>query len=192
MALKNAQQSELIREQNAELRRKSETDELTGVFNRRFFEEQYHKMWEWANRGDSFLSVLMIDADHFKAINDTYGHQAGDSCLKQIARLIGEQVKRPNDILARYGGEEFVLLLGTTDLDGAFALGEKIRTVIESTAMVHADISIRVTVSIGVCSLLPSDYPEMNREKALSLADDALYCAKDEGRNRVIGAIIPD
>lgn len=169
---------------NHELDRLSRTDYLTGVANRRFFEESLDREWSRAARGKYAISLLMIDVDYFKAYNDCYGHIEGDYCLQQVARALSVSVKRPADMVARFGGEEFVVLLPETE-EGALALAEECRKKVEELQIAHQDseVSQYVTVSIGVCSLIPiGGQPARALVKA---ADDALYRAKNEGRNRV-------
>lgn len=161
-------------------------DGLTGVANRRTFDQRLQMAWRLAQRHQTPLSLVMIDADHFKAVNDDFGHQAGDQCLRDIARCIATQLKRPGDLLARYGGEEFVLLLPQTDAAGASHLAEAIRAAVEGTFARAADAgggAPRLTVSCGCATWTPAvdDAPE----HLLRLADRNLYRAKAAGRNRV-------
>jgi diguanylate cyclase (GGDEF)-like protein len=127
----------------------------------------------------------MVDIDYFKQYNDTYGHQAGDTCLQQVAKAIGEIVSRPGDLPARYGGEEFVVVLPKTDATGAAIVAEKMRATVHALRLQHASsqVSNRVTISIGVAAMVP---PEKSEPAVLvAAADQALYRAKREGRNRV-------
>jgi diguanylate cyclase (GGDEF)-like protein len=170
---------------NLELEQISITDGLTSVFNRRFFMERIRQEVKRVNRYGSSVSVLMIDIDHFKKINDTYGHQAGDAVLANLAATIKRRL-RETDVLARYGGEEFVLIATPMELPGALILAERIRALVESTPLEHNGRRISVTVSIGISTWTPSlkeDFEELVR-----LADGALYRAKEEGRNRVRAA----
>lgn len=129
----------------------------------------------------------MVDIDRFKLYNDTYGHQAGDECLKEIAEKLEESCKRSMDIVARYGGEEFIILLPDTDLDGARMVAKKINKNIQDMKIEHvkSEHGEIVTVSIGVASDIPKD--EKSLEKLIGLADKMLYLAKESGRNRVEG-----
>ena len=154
------------------------TDSLTGLKNRRRFDAAIDSEWRRAMRQKTALSLLMIDADHFKAYNDTYGHQAGDQVLVGIAICISDSVKRVSDCVARYGGEEFAVLLPGTNAADAFKVAETIRVKV----MGWSDDSAASTVSIGVASTVPNagwDWPQLVRA-----ADEALYAAKAAGRNR--------
>lgn len=170
---------------NQELEQLSITDSLTQVFNRRFFMERIRQEVKRVNRYGSSLSLLMIDIDHFKNVNDTYGHLAGDAVLAGVAGVIRQRL-RETDILARYGGEEFVLIATPMEMNGACALAERIRSLVEAAAIDHNGQTIKVTVSIGVSSWQPA--LKDNAEELIRLADDALYGAKEEGRNRVRSA----
>jgi diguanylate cyclase (GGDEF)-like protein len=169
----------------AELQTQSGQDWLTGLANRRRFDEMLQQEWGRARRDETSLAVLMIDIDYFKPFNDTYGHQAGDTCLQQAAKALGEVVSRPGDLPARYGGEEFVVVLPQTDAAGAAIVAEKMRAKVEALRIPHASsqVSNRVTISIGVAAMVP---PEKSEPAVLiAAADKALYRAKREGRNRV-------
>ena len=168
----------------------SRRDGLTGVHNRRSFDETLKLEWRRARRNKFHLAALMIDIDFFKKYNDTYGHRQGDQCLKTIAKTIQESLKRPGDFVARYGGEEFVVLLPGTEEKGAYKIGREIQAGLAGLAIVHqtSDVSDYVTVSIGVSSIVPdeSNDPEM----IITASDEALYEAKKSGRNRInIGTI---
>lgn len=169
----------------AELQTQSGQDWLTGLANRRRFDETFRQEWNRARRDETSLGVLMVDIDYFKPYNDTYGHQAGDTCLQQVAKTIGEVVSRPGDLPARYGGEEFVVVLPKTDAAGAAIVAEKMRATVEALRIQHANsqVSNRVTISVGVAAMVP---PEKSEPAVLiAAADQALYRAKREGRNRV-------
>lgn len=162
------------------------TDPLTGLANRRRFTDALDKEWQRAARDGRPLSLLFVDADRFKAFNDTHGHQAGDRCLKAIADTLSSALRRPADLAARYGGEEFVLLLPSTDSAGARHLAETIRAGVEALAMPRgrAPGDGVVTVSIGVATERPG--AQMRKPEGLvAQADHALYAAKAAGRNRV-------
>ncbi len=167
------------------LRDLSHIDGLTNIPNRRRLEEVLARQWAHASRNGLPLSALFVDIDHFKAYNDTYGHLAGDDCLRQVARALFASVKRPCDLVARFGGEEFVVLLPDTDGAGAYHVALRMCQVIEALKIPHgaALLSPYVTVSVGACvcrecrSFLP--------EALLACADEALYGAKNQGRNRV-------
>lgn len=171
-----------------ELQRLATCDGLTGVANRRSFDDTLNAEWRRATRESRALSLLMLDVDYFKHYNDTYGHQGGDECLKRVAGAMREVTKRPSDAVARYGGEEFAVVLPATDLSGAYIVAERIRAAVEKLAMPHAksQVADHVTVSIGVASVLVSlDGVQAN---LVGAADAALYRAKMEGRNRVVVA----
>ncbi len=161
-------------------------DGLTGLKNRSFFNGRIQKNWNHALRVKMNLSLLMIDIDFFKKINDTRGHQAGDECLKQVARIIMNNIHRPMDSVSRYGGEEFAVTLNGTDLSGARHVAEWIRKEIESTVFMVEEKEIAMTVSIGVASMIPGEID--NSDLLVASADKALYRAKAGGRNCVIAA----
>ncbi|WP_042195821.1 sensor domain-containing diguanylate cyclase [Paenibacillus camerounensis] len=162
-------------------------DGLTNIANRRYFDETLEKEWKRAQRSGSpeGLSLIMFDIDYFKAYNDLYGHQAGDECLRKIALLGKDAVRRPSDLIARYGGEEFAVILPDTNRTGALALAEKLRAAVENEKLSHAGsrISGMVTISIGVSHCLP--HTGASAEQLIAEADQALYYSKAAGRNRV-------
>ncbi|MBM7622483.1 transporter substrate-binding domain-containing protein [Sporohalobacter salinus] len=174
-----------LAEANKKLKDMSFVDGLTQIPNRRRFDEVLKKEWKRSLREKSSLSLIMVDLDCFKEFNDTYGHLAGDDCLKKVAKSLSEAVKRPTDFVARYGGEEFVVILPDTDKKGAKKVSEKLRKEIESLKILHANsqISDCVTVSLGTVTTVPT--VELSREKFVDAADKALYQAKQEGRNQV-------
>ena len=173
-----------LEEKNAELQRLSSQDGLTGLANRRTFDEFFQKEWLRAARESSPLSLILIDIDHFKKYNDNYGHQGGDNCLRKVAQKLGETVGRPGDLVARYGGEEFVVVMPSTDMEGAASIAAALRENVVSMAEPHAYSSTagHVTISLGVATLKPTS--EMAPETLIHKADEALYKAKEEGRNR--------
>ena len=155
-------------------------DTLTGLRNRRWFDEMFPRQFERAARADHPVSLLMIDIDHFKTLNDTYGHQVGDAALHHVAQLLASAV-RPQDLLARYGGEEFVVLLPEGDVQTAGTIAERLRqTVATARHDSGAPALPPVTISIGVASRQPGD----TLDALLARADQALYRAKDTGRDR--------
>lgn len=165
------------------LKRTGLTDALTGINNRRFFDQRIHEEIERAGRQDEPLSCLFIDIDHFKAVNDNHGHQVGDRVLHRVAKLLQSHLRR-SDVLARYGGEEFAMLLGNTAAGGAIEIAERLR---QAVATKTGDLPA-VTVSIGVATLRPAETSAANEQQASGLllaADQALYAAKESGRNRV-------
>ena len=160
------------------------TDALTGLANRRTFDEVLMREWARCARSKSPLSVLLLDVDFFKVYNDTYGHIAGDQCLRQIALAIAGCVKRPGDVACRYGGEEFVVVLPETAHENAIQVGEAICEAVRSAKIVHQGSSLGyATVSIGCAGILPEDGGEPSL--LTELADAQLYRAKENGRNRV-------
>ncbi|NCJ08376.1 diguanylate cyclase [Synechococcales cyanobacterium C] len=172
---------------NSELRRLAAVDELTQVANRRAFDESLTQHWRSGLRGGEPLSLILCDIDYFKPYNDTYGHPAGDDCLKKVAQTLAQTVGRPTDLVARYGGEEFGILLPSTPFPGAVQVANKICEAVRSQHLPHqaSMISEGVTLSCGVASLLPT--PNETAEKLIVLADQALYQAKQQGRDRVVG-----
>ena len=173
------------------LRVMASTDSLTGLSNRRSFEDALDMEWRRAVRQETELAVLMIDADFFKAYNDLYGHPAGDKALQQLAGALQASARRPADWVARIGGEEFVALLPDTGLEGGSTMAERIRREVGELAILHAGSPYgRMTFSIGIASLHPDD--EGDPGKLLKLADDAMYRAKAAGRDRVVVAGLAD
>ncbi len=169
---------------NKKLEEKANVDGLTGIRNRRYFDARFKEEWQRAQRNHLPISVLMVDIDHFKKINDRYGHLVGDECLKSVAQTIRSTVKRSIDTVARYGGEEFSILMQATSAAEATKLADLIREEVESNGLNINEAPIRFTISIGVATLVPkyTDEPEA----VISLADDALYQAKNNGRNQVV------
>ena len=174
-----------LREANELLSELSIRDGLTGLYNRRRFDEVFDMEWRRSLRTLRPLALLMIDVDSFKALNDAYGHQRGDDCLREIARVLEEHPRRGHDMVARFGGEEFAILLPGADAAGALRIGETIRATIEAQQLEHAHspVSPWVTISVGVCSRTPRIGE--TAETMLYDADMALYLAKQLGRNRV-------
>ncbi|MDN4056293.1 sensor domain-containing diguanylate cyclase [Massilia sp. YIM B02763] len=169
---------------NATLASLAYVDGLTGLFNRRYYEQALDRELQRARRLGAPLALLMLDVDHFKKYNDHYGHPAGDTCLAQVGEAIQRGLRRPGDVAARYGGEEFVVLLPSTDMAGATAVAEAIRAGVEEQALAHAQAPGGiVTISVGVCVLVPSDADDA--AELVNRADAALYRAKQAGRNRV-------
>lgn len=172
---------------NKELQRLSTTDGLTGIANRRLFDELSAREWRRCERMKKPMALVMVDVDHFKKYNDTYGHQGGDECLKAVAAQVARAAPRASDLAARYGGEEFVLVLGDTTVDGAKWVANNIRQHVADLNMPHSASNIgHVSVSCGVASLLPLE--GMSFDILLKVADEALYKAKEQGRNTVVCA----
>ena len=179
-----AQRERELSAANSQLKVLSSTDVLTGVANRRSLEERLHDMWEHSQRLHEPLALVMCDIDHFKRVNDDYGHQTGDAVLQQFAQVIQAEA-REIDKLGRYGGEEFVLLLPGTVLDAAVTFAERIRERVEKHEFVYDDgKTLHRTMSCGVAAW---PHPLITGQEALlRAADDALYVAKETGRNRVV------
>jgi two-component system chemotaxis family response regulator WspR len=173
-----------LAEKNAILERLSSLDGLTGIANRRRFDEALDQEWRRGRREGHALSVILIDVDFFKRFNDRYGHLGGDDCLRQVAAALAEVVHRPGDLVARYGGEEFVVLLPHTDAAGAATVAEALRAGVEGLAIPHAlsDAAEVVTISLGSATMQPDG--ESGAEVVVAAADLALYAAKNAGRNR--------
>lgn len=171
-----------IRRQNRELKVLATRDPLTGCLNRRAFFHRFGALFRAASEQEQPLSCLMIDIDHFKSINDRFGHSAGDKIIKAVGAILGENV-RPRDLVARYGGEEFALVLPGQDADAAAKVGERIRSVIAERAGEHLGTGQQVTASLGVAGLASG---AESAEALIDFADRALYVAKESGRNRLI------
>ncbi|QFI67639.1 hypothetical protein EKH55_2765 [Sinorhizobium alkalisoli] len=186
-------QSEIALRVSAEqLKNLAETDGLTGIVNRRAFDEAFEREAAKCARNDASLSLLMIDIDRFKAYNDTYGHPAGDQCLRQVSNCLLKSAKRPADIVARYGGEEFVVLLPDTNEKGAITVAEQFAELLEGENIVHSQSEFRkVTASIGI-AVASGPVLQTQPDLLLSEADAALYDAKVQGRNRVLIRSIAD
>lgn len=177
-------QQQLV-EANALLNELSIRDGLTGLHNRRHFDAMFTTEWKRAVRRQRPVALLMIDVDCFKALNDAQGHQRGDACLRELARVLDARPRRGHDVVARYGGEEFAVLLPGADVSAAKQIAEMLRRAVEEHELEHGSSNVAsvVTVSIGVCSRVPG-IGEMP-EQMLRDADSALYAAKQNGRNRV-------
>ena len=171
---------------NEVLQRLSLLDGLTGIPNRRHFDEVLEREWQRAARGDHPVGLLMADIDHFKRLNDTLGHQEGDECLRRVAGAISAQLRRGGDLVARYGGEEFAVVLPETALEGAAAFGEVLRLTVVDLRISHpaSPVGQWVTVSLGAAASVPA--PGSAAGELVAAADRALYEAKRMGRNRVL------
>jgi len=180
----NRLNTEDILRMNAHLERLSNLDGLTGVFNRRYLDAALARLCEIAIEKRRSISILMIDVDHFKRLNDTAGHQHGDFCLERVAQLLQSGVRAGVDTVARYGGEEFVAILPDADEREALAIGERVREAIE-TAGLPAERGV-VTISVGVAVLRGADESHLTPDDLVAAADEALYEAKRSGRNRVL------
>lgn len=175
----------LLQEANTKLERLVNLDGLTQLANRRCFDEYIEKEWQRLAREQQPLSLIMCDIDFFKNYNDTYGHIAGDDCLRKVALVIKESMRRPADLAARYGGEEFVLVLPNTDIEGSILVAVSIQNKLNSLQLLHEDSAVSqfVTLSMGVTALIPKvdSLPSV----LLTSADYALYRAKELGRNQI-------
>jgi len=161
---------------NKELRKISMVDDLTGIFNRRYFDSFLENVWG-INTQDKFpIALIMLDIDHFKRYNDTYGHLAGDKCLQRVAKLIDEMLTERSDFEARYGGEEFVILLANSSEQTAATVAEKIREKIASTSIHNGVTQSNITISLGVSAMVSKI--KVSPEILISAADEALYKAK--------------
>jgi len=174
----------LLELKSDELVRLSNTDVLTGLYNRRYFNQALELEWKRCSRDNSVLSVIIFDIDHFKKINDTFGHQAGDEYLTRLAAALDSVFKRDYDVVARYGGEEFIVLLPGITGENAWQLAEEARENIESMTLRYQDKDITTTISAGIMCCVP-DY-NVSSDYIVSCADHALYQAKQTGRNKVI------
>lgn len=173
------ERTEQLEEANRRLEELSFVDGLTDIANRRQFEQILDLEWRRAVRSGAPLSLIIADIDRFKQFNDTYGHQAGDRCLRDVATLMDGIVQRAGDHVARYGGEEFAAILAETDAEGAASIAERMRQSVEALATAGG----RVTVSFGVATTIASD--KSSHSVLVAAADSALYEAKGAGRNTV-------
>lgn len=170
---------------NKQLAALSCQDGLTGIANRRLFDQILDNEWSRARRHGTPISLIVFDIDHFKQYNDLYGHVEGDNCLISLAKAISNLPLRSSDMFARYGGEEFVMILPETSADAAATIAEKCRSTVEALQIPHEGAASGgvVTISVGVCTIFPS--PEDEKKSLIECADKMLYEAKRSGRNRV-------
>ncbi|MCF6219003.1 MAG: diguanylate cyclase [Gammaproteobacteria bacterium] len=172
-----------LEESNMILQRLSTLDGLTGLANRRHFDETLAHEWKLATREKTPLSIILLDIDFFKKYNDNYGHQGGDDCLRTVSAAMNRAIRRPGDFIARYGGEEFVVILPNTHCKGAEVIAEEMRLFVENEKLPHeySEVSDYVTISLGIAAMRPvaGDKPEA----LVGRADKALYKAKGSGRN---------
>ncbi|WP_461482117.1 GGDEF domain-containing response regulator [Porticoccus sp.] len=180
-----------LEELNLKLRELANSDGLTGLVNRRHFDERLADEWMRAMRYRRPLTLIMFDIDAFKAYNDRFGHLEGDECLKQVARVTQQTINRPSDTVARYGGEEFIFLLPDTDSSGALKIAEDLRARVEALHLPNpgSTVSPHLTISIGVTTIVPgiNSMPD----EGIKLVDGAMYQAKNAGRNRISIAVPP-
>ena len=175
-----------LKKANLQLKYQANIDSLTQIANRRRFDEYITQEWSRCARERKYLSLILCDVDYFKAYNDTYGHQAGDNCLYEVAQGIQKAVKRPADVVFRYGGEEFAVILPYTESHGAIKVAEDIRYRIKKIQIIHKSSQINdfITLSMGVTSMIPNS--QSSPHTLVSTADRALYYAKSQGRDRVV------
>lgn len=173
-----------LEEKNAFLDNLANLDGLTGAYNHRYFQNSLDQEISRCMRNNSSISILLLDIDHFKKFNDTYGHQVGDFVLTEFAAILRDNVRK-YDIVARYGGEEFVVLLPETELDEAMGVAEKLRSCIEEADFDDNNETYNVTSSFGVTSAIPATEDNFSKDTFINKADQALYEAKEKGRNRV-------
>lgn len=187
IAIKQAELYHQLEIANQKLEKLAVIDSLTGIANRRKFDDYIRSEWLRLAREQAPLSLILCDIDHFKLYNDTYGHQRGDSCLKQVSQAVKKVAKRPADLVARYGGEELAIILPNTTAEGAKQLAYRICLQIQSLQIPHiaSPVDLYVTVSLGVAGLIPDH--DSSFEELVSIADSNLYKAKELGRNRVVG-----
>ncbi len=186
MRRRSLELSSQLAKANSELEKLSRLDGLTGINNRRAFDNCLQMELKRAARTAEPLSLILADIDFFKAFNDGYGHQGGDDCLRQIAQALSQSPHRPGDMVARYGGEEFAIVLPDTLADGAMALAVKAMALVEEFAIPHAFSATGpiVTLSLGVVTMIPDQ--ATTAEHIIGRADHALYEAKHQGRNRIV------
>ena len=177
----SAEQEEVL----LRLRRTGSRDGLTEAHTRQYFDERLASECGYANRHESPLSIVLFDLDHFKRVNDKYGHQVGDAVLRHVAGLAHQRLRR-EDVFARYGGEEFVVLLRHSDVKGAFCVAERLRAAVATRPVFHESAMIAVTLSAGCAAWEETERKE--EQDLIRLADERLYRAKAEGRNRVVAA----
>jgi two-component system, chemotaxis family, response regulator WspR len=181
-----AESQRKLLETNRELERLTNVDGLTGLSNRRYFDDVSGPQWKLALRDQTPIAILMVDVDSFKKYNDHYGHLAGDEVLKSVGAAMRQAFQRPMDVAARFGGEEFVVLLPETPFDSLAALGERVRANIEGLNIPHAASAVynRVTISVGAAATVPQAADTLLA--LIETADQALYEAKNTGKNRVV------
>jgi diguanylate cyclase (GGDEF)-like protein len=181
-----AERTEELRRANAELEFMANSDSLTKIGNRRRFEAFLSNEWNRALRSKSELSLVLLDIDHFKLYNDTYGHQTGDECLQRVAEALADAINRPTDLVARFGGEEFAIVLGGTDSIGARQIAAMAIENVNQMFIPHLSSSTSefLTISAGIGTIVPGF--EKSESELIRAADSALYRAKKDGRNRVL------
>ncbi len=184
LEMKVAERTIALEKANRELYLLANQDGLTGVANRRCFDNYWLQQWQLLTDRQQPLSLILLDIDCFKSYNDRYGHQAGDECLQKVAQAISQVLRRPTDLAARYGGEEFAVILPNTPLEGARQVTQAIAAIIHNLNIqnLQSSVSDRITLSLGISCTVP--HRDIEPKLAISIADKALYQAKEEGRNR--------
>jgi diguanylate cyclase (GGDEF)-like protein len=192
IAIQQGELLEQLEQTNQKLHDLAISDALTGLANRRYFDQYLQQEWQRLKREQQSISMILGDVDFFKKYNDTYGHQMGDQCLQTVAEAIQACVKRPADLVARYGGEEFAVILPNTDLAGALLVAKEIKTTIEDLKISHftSEVNQYVTISLGIACVIPN--LSASQDILIKAADDALYSAKNLGRNRIEIAELED
>lgn len=175
-----------LNESLSNINKKIITDELVGIYNRRYINERLPVDMNKSFLNKSPISIIMADLDHFKTVNDTYGHIYGDKILKDVAEVISNNIRNTTDWVGRYGGEEFLIVLNNTPLEGAYKVAEKIRMELENNTFHYGDISINITSSFGILEI---SGVALSVDDAIFYADKNLYTAKEEGRNRSCGSV---
>lgn len=165
-----------------QLEKLSVTDQLTGLNNRMYLSRRFSDEWKRSCRVNSPISMMLIDLDYFKVINDTYGHLAGDECLKEVSKVLKSEIKRDTDVVARYGGEEFILLLPDTNIDSSIIIAQRLVFNIARIKLTWEGKTINVSCSIGLASTIPSQH--VDSQSLIKAADNAMYQAKEQGRNQ--------
>ncbi len=182
-----------LKEKNEMLERIAAIDPLTNLSNRRGIDEKLDVEWKRALRGETPISILLMDIDYFKKYNDHYGHPKGDECLVRVASVLRDSLKRPADFLARYGGEEFMVILPETDSDAAVDVGNRLRAATEASCILHECSDLickKVTISVGVATTEPHKHGDLSPEDMIKQADVALYESKKNGRNCVSRVVV--
>jgi len=190
IALNNTLKTETIKSYNRKLEKLNKFDGLTGIYNRGHFLQLLEKSWNNSCRKNSFFHLMLIDLDHFKNVNDTLGHEAGDLCLKSISRVFEQLFQRSVDAYGRYGGEEFIVFLQGMKYDEADKMAEKLRALIETTAIIINEKTIFVTASIGLISLQLNQNRTQSFQELINIADKNMYQSKIDGRNRVTSSCL--
>lgn len=187
MDLRSALQADALEDANRCLAQMLRQDTLTGVFNRRFFDETMESLWQATQASGRSLGLILLDVDRFKSFNDRQGHQAGDTCLREVAACLSASLRESDFVVARYGGEEFAVVLPGVSAGDAYAIGERLRAAVEGLAWPHPAGGI-VTVSVGTTACVPD--PSRRHYALVDAADSALYASKEAGRNCVTASFI--